>query len=37
MNAPKAIKKVLNFPNIWLIIQAIHRAVNEALTFKSGM
>lgn len=37
MAAPQCVKKFLSNPNIWLIIQAIHRAVKSSLTFRARM
>ena len=31
------VKKFLNIPNIWLIIQVIHRAVKSSLTFRARL
>ena len=37
MAALKVIKKFLSNPNIWLIIQVIHRAVKSSLTFRARL
>lgn len=37
MAAPQDFKKFLSNPNIWLIIQVIHRAVKSSLTFRTRL